>query len=160
MADKTSADCYRALQKYRSYFMSLHHQTWSRIELRMKYQEMNGMGRGQCEGEKRREINWEFVADALKTERGQSWGCTVCVGPQHANCGVSCSDRTVKIHCVPFNLHFHVLYFMLCIYSPFPLDVMCLWHVNTKLQVARGWVVYRMQYGYIQVLKTFCHTLS
>lgn len=62
------------------------------------------MGRGQCEGENRREISCEFVVDALKTKRrGQSWGCTHCVGPHFTNCGVSCSDSTVENHCWPLS---------------------------------------------------------
>jgi len=41
--------------------------------MRIKCTEMNGMGEGKCEGEKRRDMNWAFVVDALKTEReGQS----------------------------------------------------------------------------------------
>lgn len=56
----------------------------------------------RCEGNERSEMNCEFVVDALKTKRrGQSWGCTLWVGPHHANCGVSCSDSTANNHCWP-----------------------------------------------------------
>lgn len=37
----------------------------SRMVLRIKCTEINGVGRGHCEGEKK-ERNWEFFADALK----------------------------------------------------------------------------------------------
>lgn len=83
-------------------------------------------------------MNWEFVVDALKTKReGQSRGCTLCVSPQHTNCGVCCSDRTVKYtvghFVVQFNLHFHVLYFMWCRCGPLHLDALVAYY--TKLQV-------------------------
>lgn len=61
-----------------------------------------GGGGSGVKSKKRREISCEFVADALTTEgRGQSGGCTHCVGPHLTNCGVSCSDSTVKNHCWP-----------------------------------------------------------
>lgn len=42
----------------------------SKIKLKIKCKDIGWMGRGQCEGEHRREISCEFVVDALKTKRG------------------------------------------------------------------------------------------